>query len=768
MNFKNLAAFWLVSLALAGCGQGGADAVSVPGATGGAGGGGTASGGGGGQPAFQEPGSEIALTEPEAVVAERAALTSALAEVEGLTPDGLRAKYPTAFQPAPSYDLESVAGLSLIQGSSLALDAAELAALAQQGFVVSDRWRTPSFTYGYATIYLEDLPVYVSADSILFALHRSYDKILAAVETGILIPDLDVLLAGMRQRLAAGAAADFSAEVRADADVYLTVAASLLAGRELAPNAGAAASAVRELYSKAAAAAGWQVVELFGVKRNEDFSQFKPRGHYTDSPELERYFRAMIWLGRTDFRMLETQSDGTQVFRRRQLEAALALHALIDAALRPNFDRIDRTVSAFVGEHDYMQLDELGSLLADLGVVSSAELASVSDQRIAQAILDGGYGTQRISSHIMINGMGGGTLPLSSSFALLGQRYVLDSHVFSNVVFDRAGSGSIPRMMPNPLDVAFAALGNDQAATLLEPEFALFDYAPDLAGMRVLADAHPDGFWSMNLYNQWLGALRSLSPNAAAIAEPSSGLPPVARSEAWGRRLLSSQLASWAELRHDTILYVKQSYTGGNSCEFPDAYVDPYPEFYAKVAAYAVFGKELAAELALAPHAPAALAGAITEHFELLGDVAGRLGQMAEHVLTGAPFTDDMLSFINDAVAVQNVCGGSFLSNPGWYGRLFFDPYSSIEFDPTIADVHTQPTDPGGTPVGRVLHVGTGYARLMVVITEGCSGPRAYAGLASSYFEHVTENFERLSDEEWLPLVPSAPDPAWLSGVVVR
>jgi hypothetical protein len=31
----------------------------------------------------------------------------------------------------------------------------------------------------------------------------------------------------------------------------------------------------------------------------------------------------------------------------------------------------------------------------------------------------------------------------------------------------------------------------------------------------------------------------------------------------------------------------------------------------------------------------------------------------------------------------------------------------SIEFDPTIADVHTQPTDAAGNPVGHVLHVGT-------------------------------------------------------------
>src|SRR6185503_13480355 len=101
---------------------------------------------------------------------------------------------------------------------------------------------------------------------------------------------------------------------------------------------------------KATQAAGAETVELFGVRREEDFSQYKPRGHYSRTPELQHYFRSMMWLGRTDFRLIETQPDASQVFRRRQLEAALALRALIDPALRRHFDRIDRTVSAFVGE----------------------------------------------------------------------------------------------------------------------------------------------------------------------------------------------------------------------------------------------------------------------------------------------------------------------------------------------------------------------------------------------------------------------------------
>jgi hypothetical protein len=699
---------------------------------------------------------------------ERAGLGAVLEDARGLTAGELLETYRTDFQPAPSYELDSVGGLSLIQASKLALNESELAALKQRGFVISDRFRSPSFAYGYATIYLEDLPVYVSADSILFAVHRSYDKILAATELGILMPDLRALLDGMRERLAGDTGNRLDANVRTDVDLYLAVASGLLEGRQVAPVAGADPAAVQKLYDKATHASGWEQVTLFGVVRDEDFSQFKPRGHYTRTPELGRYFRTMMWLGRTDFRLVETQPDGSQVFRRRQLEAALALHALIAPALRPHFDRIDRTVTAFVGEHDYMRLDELGALLSDLGIDSAAGLASLSDAKIAQAILDGGYGTQRISSHIMINGLGKGTLPLSSSFALLGQRYVIDSHVFSNVVYDRAGGGSVWRMMPNPLDVGFAALANDQAASLLEPELQRYDYAGDLASMRVLADSHPAEFWQANLYNHWLGSVRALSPNKQAILDPASGLSPAARSEAWGKRLLSTQLASWAELRHDTILYVKQSYTGGAACEFPDAYVDPYPQFYSRLGAYAAFGKELAAELAAAPHAPAHLTAGIAQHFELLGDVALRLGQMAEHELTGAPFTPEMVAFINQSVVVESVCGTAELSNPGWYGKLFYDTNTAVEYDPTIADVHTQPTDEGGNPVGRVLHVGTGFARLMVVVTEGCSGPRAYAGLASSYFEHVTENFQRLSDEEWKPMVPGAADPPWVSEIVVR
>ena len=675
-------------------------------------------------------------------------------------------QYAVSFKNGLAYDPTQADGLPLIQASSLGLDADELQKLATNGFVISEKKHFPTFVYGYESIYALDLPLYVSADSILYAVHRSYDAILKAVEIASLSPELQKMLEAMRAELAAGGGAALGAEARADADLFTAVALALLTDQAVPPVAGANEADILALVAGAKAHEGMGETRLFGTTRIMDYSQFEPRGHYTDAPELERYFRAMMWLGRIDFRIIETQSDGSQIFQRRQLEGAYVLHALAQGPELTRFERIDSAIRSFVGESDYMTLPQLDGLLADLGVQDASGLAGVADQKIAETMLQKGYGTQRISSHIMINGLGEGTLPLSSSFALFGQRYVVDSHVFSNVVYDRVQKGNVYRMMPNPLDVGFAALGNDQAGQLLLPELEKFKYAPDLHMMRVLVDAHPGTFWNDNLYNRWLVSLRELSPQKT-LAGDATGLPGVAKTEAWGRRLMNTQLASWAELRHDTLLYAKQSYTGGASCQFPDAFVDPYPGFYARIAELAEHGTAMVGTLDLSSNT--SLAQRLPEYFATLRDIAQKLGEMAQNERDGVPLTQEHLDFINQAVKVQMGCGDPEGST-GWYANLFFDNYQSVQEDPTIADVHTQPTDEAGAPVGRVLHVGTGLPRLMVVTADPCGTPRAFVGLASSYFEQITSNFERMTDEDWAKgLETTTPaDVPWMTDLVSR
>jgi hypothetical protein len=603
--------------------------------------------------------------------------------------------------------------------------------------VISTRREFPTFLRGLAEIYSEHLPLYVSADALLESVHSSYDNILLAVEHQMLIPTLSTLLENTHERIIASNA---SATVKADAEVYIATARSLLSGSVVSPRAGGDPALIGDLFAKAQSASGIEQVKLFGVDRMEDFSQLKPRGHYTGELVLEQYFRAMMWLGRVDFRFLETQPSGAQVFRPEQYQAMLFIHEVLgpDMAL---WQQIDDAVRTFVGESDYMVVPEVQSLVDDLGGLAAAKAAS--EQAVKDAIVAGDYGQQEIASHLMVNDGTVATLPLNRSFLIFGQRYIPDSHVFSEVVYDRVGR----RMMPNPLDAAFAALGNNQALAL-HPELDVHADLPGaLSRMRVLIDAHDTAFWEANFYNLWMEALRALSP--ADGLSSVEGLPEIAKTEAWGRRMLNTQLGSWAELRHDTLLYAKQSYTGIPGCEFPDAYVDPYPEFYAALVTYAEQGSRIA-QLASQGANPQ-LAEQITAYFDALRNAAGKLGEMAQAQRRGEQFTAEQMAFINDAVRVIEDNSGCAVTEhaDGWYAKLFFNLEKSLEFDPTIADVHTQPADESGAIVGKVLHVGTGYPRYMVTTIDTCSGPRAYAGVVYAYHETITESFERYTDEEW-------------------
>jgi hypothetical protein len=92
--------------------------------------------------------------------------------------------------------------------------------------------------------------------------------------------------------------------------------------------------------------------------------------------------------------------------------------------------------------------------------------------------------------------------------------------------------------------------------------------------------------WNRNLYWSWLYSLQPL------LKEYGNGYPTFMQTNAWQDKELSTSLASWTELRHDTILYAKQSYTvlEESAMEPPEekpfvGYVEPVPDFYARLRA---------------------------------------------------------------------------------------------------------------------------------------------------------------------------------------
>jgi hypothetical protein len=733
---------------------------------------GACGGGDGPQPVPRDAGDDV-VTVPAGQAPNAGDYASTKAALLADTPadaTAFLARWRPSYLAQLPYDPAAAVNLPLIQQSPLQLTAAELGTLAKQGLAISARQSFGTFFMGYVDIYANDLPLFVSADSVLHAVHRSYDSILQEIEYQALAPGLARMLDGMRGALAAEAAAGtWPTETVLDVDEYLAVAASLaLFSGSAAPVAGGSNSAVTSLVAQAKAATGAAEATLFGEGRLVDFSQLAPRGHYAGNSILEPYFRAMMWLGRTDLRLLAQKQSGEVAFGRRQFAAAALLAKLVEPA-QSDWQQVDSTLRAFLGESDNMMPTDFAALRMLVGADSWAALLAKSDEELARAIVSGGFGIQRIASQLLFVDPGNEGAPLDRAFLLLGQRFVIDSQVLANVVYDRvfdpARSGPL-RMMPSPLDVAFAALGNSGAAELLASDLQTYPAYPQaLHQARLLVDQHEPSYFAQSLYTSWLGAIRAASPGFGPAANPKA--PSIVTTPAWTKRILQMQLAAWTELRHDNLLYAKQSYTGIPVCEFPDAYVEPIPALWHALVDFGNRGAAALSGLGLADASSGAAA-----YFASLASTAGMLEAMALQQAQGTPFTGEQMAFINQAVVLKNesvVC--ATVQRPaGWYPRLFYSPDSAKEQDTLVADVHTQPADEAGTMVGKVLHVGTGFPRLLVVTFNTCSGPRAYVGVVSAYHETVTQDFLRLTDQAWTQQLTASPpaEVPWLAGLVSR
>lgn len=641
----------------------------------------------------------------------------------------------------------------------LGLTAAEKARIAEVGFMVADRLQKPTMAEALLDVYQKDLPVLVTTDMILQALHASYDDILKTLEEQVLVEVMTDVLGKSHAGLTSldlGAAPEAQL-ARDDADFFLTVARSLLAGTKQASLGGAAIDAKVALFLGHVEKLQMTEVEIFGAPRVMDFSQFKPRGHYEGVPVLERYFRAMMWLGRADLRFAERDVQGNQwLYRPRQVMAALLLHqAMQKSGAMVGWQSADDLVGLMVGPVDYIDFHGVDKLAKAQAWQTASDVAAMTQaqvQAMLAALVGGQYGSQKIASHWLETDPNSDTpTALPPSFAFLGQRFVIDSYVFSNVVYDRLvhDGVKVPRVLPNPLDALFV-LGNDQVLPLLAPDFAKFPYWGALHNLRWLVDSYDEAFWQSNVYNLWLDSLRQLNAPTTAAKFPFA-----MRTPAWRDKTAQTQLASWAQLRHDTLLYAKQSYTLGVTCAHPAGYVEPYPAFFQKLEVLAdVAGQALAN----APLKNTGVKTQIAQFFSNWKVQMGKLRKIAEMELAGQDPTEEDQKFLKSVVMLDNVCGGPLFG--GWYTSLYFNSDNLAKWKPTIADVHTNPNQ-GPLPGPDVLHVATGNVALMVLTVDTCQGAEAFVGPVFRYHEVDVKKIERLSDKQWEAMLQdgSAPQP---------
>jgi hypothetical protein len=636
----------------------------------------------------------------------------------------------------------------------------EKSLIQDHGFMVSQRLSQPSFGQILLDIHHNDLPVFVSTDAILYAYHISYDRILREVELGYLIDKVDGVLMSLRnsfpQLVSLYSSQPGMMQMLKDADLYLTVGLKLI-GESINPYYPENSGKIDTVMTLIMDANSFSSEALFSSNCIEyDWSQFKPRGHYDsdDFPQLRLYFRTMMWLGRIELYLLRPSGVSINCFpqtdediQRQIIDANLIYELFGLAGVHSDFEDIENILQFFVGKQDNVTLDNMAFLRNAVQITNAAQLLdTLKTAEFQDTLRNQSFAYQLILSQILMGDpMAGDSIVPASSFLVFGQRFVDDSYVTASVVYDRITyqGEKICRLFPSALDPMFS-LGNNAAAQLLIPELNTYHYSTNLAALRYLFDSFPTAYWDSSLYKRWLYMIKTLNP-----PEDRGNLQGFMTTAAYWQEKLNTQLSSWAELRHDNLLYAKQSYTGVPICSFPYSYVEPFPELYGALKNTGIAGYNYFENVQFLDNS---IKQNILDYFTNLQYTCDTLKSISEKELSDTPLSPAETNFLKNMMFEATNYGPAY---NGWYPHLVYrdDEYEYkglMDANYLVADIHTTPSDCVGNMFGWISHVGTGPVDMGVFIANMPGGDEcAFIGPVLSYREYVTTGFLRLTDDEW-------------------
>lgn len=614
--------------------------------------------------------------------------------------------------------------------------------LLNDGFVLVKWGRYSDFSKAYSA--LKRYPIYVTVDSFLHAYHVQFDSILADIEEKYLFHDLYNLTSIMLERSSSDVLK--AGEPGLKNLAYFSVAMKLLDPSFSPPDE---VKGLVEAEIKLIDEGKMANSTIFGYM--EDYSQYRPRGHYTRSEKLERYFRAMMWYGRMAF-LMSKGLVSEERSRELTVQASLiAAHLSSDSNASKYWERIYAVTSFFVGFADdytpYDYLEVLKSLFG--GSLSLEELNSIKKDdvilRFRHELLKrgkpkiyGGTGACEVTPPITEEKLEK-CLEKSAGMRFMGQRYVPDSYVFQRLVAPSVGlfKGSgrpftlvytqlgPARGFPRGLDW-FAVIGSDRALSIIREEGdASYEGYEDR--LKELREEFSSVDWSRNLYWSWLDVLRLL------VSERGEEYPPYMRSEAWLDRQLQAALASWTELRHDTILYAKQSYTPKLTAAPPPAElgaVEPLPQVYQRL-------ESLVNQTMRGLEEMGYLSQEAKARLEVLARALRTAKEISVKELNGEPLNESDLYFIgNFADVMDSIMTG-----------LDERAKSTV----LVADVHTDLNS------GEVLEEAVGKLDLIVVAFPTPNGTALMVGPVLSYYEFRHPMTDRLTDEKWSEMLDNPP-----------
>lgn len=669
-----------------------------------------------------------------------------------------------SFNPPKTQQGGSIASYTLARDLSnvelsVLLSAQQRARIAEMGFVVSPN-DTPEFYECYERLRYDYIPAFITTDSILHVYHLLFDKTLRRTETQYLIPmltrlDWEMLNTSIAQYDALNGTAWGEAARRNAA--YFAVAVALLNPEWSIPQ-GLEDLAELDL-ANIRAQAGIAPSAIFpAYMPGEDWSQYTPRGHYTESEDLTRYFQAMMWHGRMTFRA----EDAIETQQAALLTLALQQTTVDGHPARDVWAGIYEPTTFFVGRSDDLTPSEYTfALETAYGQGNNVQNLDVQDLLNEAAFADFQEAVQNLRPPeimgIVLNEDGFIVRATVKGLRFMGQHLVPDAMVFQNLT-----QPLVPdRMLPKGLDF-FAVLGSERALEHLEDsgDTDIEDYMENMHDMQETFANYDTQTWNQNLYWSWIYSLLPL------LDPPDKGYPQFMYSDAWLDKQLNTSLGSWTELKRDTILYAKQAIVEGGANplmppdpEPPKGYVEPIPAVYARVLALTEMTIEGLDSRGLLHEDDAAALHA-------MADIASTLQTIAEKELRNETPTEDEYEFIRSYGKEIELLTFAAADDTPYHEHINAFPAGDEPIQAAVvADVATNPNR------GIVLQEGVGRVFDIYVVVPIADRLVLAQGGVFSHYEFTQPLNERLNDTQWRSMLDSGNTPSrapWSNSFIVE
>jgi len=531
-------------------------------------------------------------------------------------------------------------------------------------------------------------------------------------------------------------------------DLKFSLAAKIYDGQTLDDEIYNLASAELTLIQKAEGKAQSPLFTPLRLEFENDYSQFKPRSHYTKNDILRSYFIAMMWYGRMGFPLSSPELTREALL----ITAQINNLKVNDQSLSKLWSDMAVVIDFFVGEVDDLTAYQYTTVINQV-YGNSPTTQSFSDDKllndfIAKAKKD--LPAPKIISEVLwVNDNSGQRDELLADikqFRFMGQRFTPDAYIINNLTqgvgVPEPETGQMLPSMPTALmpmqilapdnDVVKKYLNqwiNDPVRIKEQGRQSDKIIAKVIGSLEAEFTKYDVATWTKNIYWSWLDALKTL------LKKYGPGYPAFMQTDAWQQKNLGTALGSFTELKHDTLLYAKQSYAelGGGPGETPElppvvkGYVEPDIEFWNKIIDLAEITRSGLKSRGVFPDEYEA-------KYQLFIDTSKFFRQLVEQELKNEKISDQ------DFEKLRTI---SFS-----LGRIV-DPVAGQELTKRekragiIADIHTDGVK------GQILYEATGKPYTMYVAVKDANGTRLTRGVVFNHYEFTDKLDERLADEDW-------------------